>query len=466
MKGLLNCRLPEPRFDQVLPCSIWMAPICEKPLLEYCLDLFLYLGIKEIIIVDYLENAGISARFGTGSAWGVQISYEQGQTGEVLAEILERLQPSLTDDFLIIDGPLFPFFDRNQLKPLTMPQREAIYSLNQRHLNLTDNILLVPHSMLLKLLAGNRFENWVQVSLDHHPDIRFPVVPLNNLTAYLQVNLEVMARGERFELPAVAEQPALWKGRHLQISPSAQLTVPLWLGSDSQIGSDCEVQNSLLSGQVRLENNAQLDECLVLGPSYIAQQQLQRKIILGQKCLHPATGLVEDLSPHWAWQKLLNDPQALAEKRQRERVWVEAFLRWRRPLFHWFKRFARATEQHFYLDAQGQELVIDVFRKRKIPALPERLFFQWELEKVPFFEAVLAEQLWLVGNRLLPKDGFASSWISRLPIYAPGVFSYAELKISERNQWLSELHYCSAYSEDLDNWILEQSLREAFAHKA
>lgn len=455
MKGLLNCRLPEPRFDLALPTPIWLAPICEKPLLEYCLELFLYLGISEVMLVDYLTQGEISSHFGTGSAWGLKLSYLQGQPGEVISETLERLAPGIHDDLLIIDGPLFPLFDRTALKPLHMPAREGIYSLNQRHLNLTDNILLMPRSLLHGLLAENRFEKWVQTSLDYHPEIRFPVVPLHNLTAYLQINLEVMARGERFELPALVDQ-GIWKGRQVQVAENAQLQAPVWLGSETQIGENCQVNRSLLSGQVRLEQATVLEECLVLGPSYLSGQKLQRKIILGQRCLHPATGQIEVLEQPWVWQEQVESPEASEAKRQREQAWVAPFLRWRRPLFKWLKGFARANPQSYYGQADGQTLNLDVFKPRKNPALPEKLFFQWELEKVPLMEAVLAGELWLVGNTLIPTNSHASGFIQQLPVYAPGVFSYSQLQHPEHAPvWLDELHYCSSASEELDAWILE-----------
>ncbi|MGE3726654.1 MAG: hypothetical protein AB7I41_13935 [Candidatus Sericytochromatia bacterium] len=459
MKGLLNCRLPDPRFDLALPSSIWLAPICEKPLLEYCLELFLYLGISEVMLVDYLANGEISAHFGTGSAWGLKLSYLQGMPGEVISETLERLAPGIHDDLLIIDGPLFPLFDRAALKPLHMPAREGIYSLNQRHLNLTDTILLMPRSLMHGLLAENRFEKWVQASLDYHPEIRFPVVPLHNLTAYLQINLEVMARGERFELPARAEQ-GIWKGRQVQVADNVTLLPPVWLGSETQIGDNCQVSRSLLSGQVRLEQATVLEECLVFGPSYLSGQKLQRKIILGQRCLHPATGQMEELAQPWALQNQIESPDREA-KFQRELAWVEPFLRWRRPLFKWLKGFARANQQNYFSNAEGQILTLDVFKPRKNPALPEKLFFQWGLDKVPLMEAVLAGELCLVGNTLIPVQGSASSFVQQLPIYAPGVFSYSQLLHPERAPvWLDELHYCSAASETFDTWILEQSLEK------
>jgi hypothetical protein len=466
MKGLLNCRLPEPRFDLALPSSIWLAPICEKPLLEYCLELFLYLGISEVMLVDYLDNGEISSHFGTGSAWGLKLSYLQGHAGEVISETLERLAPGIHDDLLIIDGPLFPLFDRAALKPLHMPAREGIYSLNQRHLNLTDTILLMPRNLLHGLLAENRFEKWVQASLDYHPEIRFPVVPLHNLTAYLQINLEVMARGERFELPALVEQ-GIWKGRQVQISETAQLQAPVWLGSETQIGADCQVSHSLLSGQVRLEQGTVLEECLVFGPSYLAGQKLQRKIILGQRCLHPVTGQIEAIEQPWALQNQVENAEDNQAKREREQAWVTPFLRWRRPLFKWLKGFARANPQSYYLNAAGQTLLLDMFKPRKNPALPEKLFFQWELEKVPLLEAVLAGELWLVGNALIPVGSAASAFIQELPIYAPGIFSYSQLQNPERAPlWLDELHYCSTASETFDTWILEQSTQKTPEKKA
>lgn len=458
MKGLLNCRLPEPRFDLALPSPIWLAPICEKPLLEYCFDLFLYLGISDVMLVDYLGQGEISSRFGTGSAWGLKLSYLQGQAGEVISETLERLAPSLNDDLLVIDGPLFPLFDRATLKPLHMPAREGIYSLNQRHLNLTDNILLMPRGLLQGLLAENRFEKWVQVSLDHHPEIRFPVVPLHNLTAYLQINLEVMARGERFELPVLHEQ-GIWKGRQVQIAEGVQLQAPVWLGSDTQLGAGSQVSNSLLTGQVRLENS-HLEECLVFGPSYLSGQDLQRKIILGQRCLHPVSGESEEL--HHPWALSAQSPESKQAKRQRELDWATLFLRWRRPLFKWLKGFARSSSQTYYLNAQGQTVTLEQFKPRKHPALPEKLFFQWELEKVPLIEAVFAGDLQLVGHTLMATDSPASAMIARLPVYLPGVFSYSQVHSPGKAPlWLDELHYCSAASEALDEWILAQSLAEA-----
>lgn len=455
MKGLLNCRPPESRFDQALPFPIWLAPVCEKPVLEFYFDLFVYLGVREVLLVLEPGEERISRHCGTGTAWGLQLNYLEGVPGEVLPETLERLKALLNDDLLIVDGPLFPFYDRRELRPLRVPGEAAIYSLNQRHLNLTDNILLLPQRQLQALLAENRFDTWVKTPLDHHPEIRFPVVPLHSLPAYVQLNLEMLGRGERFDLPILPEAPGFWKGRQVQIAANTSLKTPLWLGSGTELGAEVELQRSLLTGQVRVEQSHLL-ECLVLGPSYLHGVKLERKLILGQKLLHPATGQVEPLEFNWGWKALLGDPQARAQKQARESQWVSQFLRWRRPLFRWLSRFARSSTQRWLLSSSGETLELPLYRMRKHPAWPERLFFRYQLQWVPWLEAVEKGQLWLVGNQLYEDSLTARSLLSRLPVYAPGVFSYAGWRRREGElAWLDELHYCQAASADLDRQILE-----------
>ncbi|PIQ23969.1 hypothetical protein COW36_05475 [bacterium (Candidatus Blackallbacteria) CG17_big_fil_post_rev_8_21_14_2_50_48_46] len=459
MKGLLNCRLPDPPFDQSLPFPIWLAPVCEKPVLEYYFDLFLYLGVTEILLVDYLQTPEISARYGTGAAWGIQLSYIEGLSGEVLPETLERLKHHLQDDLLVVDGPLFPFYDRQTLKTLQLPRETGIYSLNQRHLDLTDNILLVSHQLLNTLVSENRFDAWIQVPLDYHPEVRFPVIPLHSLAAYLQINLEILGRAERFELQAVQEPDKIWKGRNVHVQTEAQLGSPLWLGTDTVLGAGAQVSRSLLTGHVRVEDETQLQECLVIGPSYLQGVNLQRKFVIGQEILHPASGQRERLQIEWAQQNRLQEPAARLEKLSWEKDWIENFLRNRRKAYAFLERFARFQNKRFYANAQGQLLELPVFKQRKQPALPEKWFYHYQLDKVPWYEAVLKGELWLVGNQLQEEGPAGWERVNQLPVYAPGIYAYANLP-ELAHLPMNELYYCNAASLDLDRWILEQSLKD------
>lgn len=460
MKGLLNCRRPHPHLDQNLPVSIWLAPFCDKPLLEFYLDLFVYLEVPEVLLVIEPGQEALMRHYSTGSAWGLRLHYAEGVPGEVLPETLERLKAQLHDDLLIIDGPLFPFYHRQHLKPLRVPaEGSVIYSLNQRHLSLTDNIFLIPQAQLALLLAENCFDTWVKMPLDHHPEIRFPVVPIDSLSAYLQLNLEVLQHGDGFDLPMPAEAPGFWKGRQVQIASGARLTPPLWLGTATEVGPEVELEHSLLLGPVRLENT-QLRECLVLGPSYLHGVSLTHRIIWGHRSYHPTTGQWEKLEPLWNWKALLEAPMARQEKQVRESQWVQRFLRWRRPLFALLAGFVHSSHQRWLCNQSGEILSLPVYRKRKRPTWLEQLFFAWQLQWVPWLEAVEKGQLWLVGNQLQEDSPAARLLIQRLPVYAPGVFSYAGWRGRTGDlAWLDELHYCQAASPDFDRQILAACLQ-------
>lgn len=103
-----------------------MAPIGDKPFLEYLLQQLSGQGIKRyVLLVGYLGEL-IQDYFGDGHAWGWEIEYSVGpvewDTGRRLWESLERLD----ENFLLLYSDNFSQFNLNKLVELHRKEQVAL----------------------------------------------------------------------------------------------------------------------------------------------------------------------------------------------------------------------------------------------------------------------------------------------------------------------------------------------------
>ncbi len=82
-------------------------PICNKPLLQYQIEMFRELGITEIIIVIGHLGHEIAQTFGNGEALGVKIKYVEQTKLLGIAAAVGQLEPYISSRFFLILGDIF-----------------------------------------------------------------------------------------------------------------------------------------------------------------------------------------------------------------------------------------------------------------------------------------------------------------------------------------------------------------------
>ncbi|MGV3522800.1 MAG: hypothetical protein ACO1RX_01170 [Candidatus Sericytochromatia bacterium] len=467
MKALFHCHSSGFKLPAVWSGSPFLLPICNKPLVEYWLDLCIWLGIQEILVVTYDDNEAIAAHCGDGHDWGLKLHYVSGQNDDELPELLSRHAAFFNQDTLILDGPVFPFYDRKQLKPmLPSPSEALVYRLDSRQIRLNDTCLLFPRVALEKLLeAGDersRFQHWISLPFDQHPQLNFPVVLPNTLADYSQLNLEVLSHASRFNLKGFEVAPGVFEGIHNDIAQRPSLGGPVITGQLCKLGPEVQLERVVLHDQVRLEGQTQLRNCLVWGPLYLAEVSLENRLIRDGQCIDPETGESTPLEQPWRLKSALEDAATRQTLQAADTRQALRLLSWRWPLYQLLRWCTPSELRKYYLNANGETLVLRACPRPENPNALQRLFFGLSLDKVPLLQAVRAHGLLLVGTRLLPKSHEALRYMRQLPIYAPGAFSHSEgLAFDSLPHLMEELDYCSQVSEARNQSIWQNALAQA-----
>jgi len=84
-----------------------LLPICNKPLIQYQIEMMKSLGILDIIILIGHQGYQITRAFGDGSAFGVQLRYVEQTRRLGIAHAVGSLEPHIHKPFLLFLGDIF-----------------------------------------------------------------------------------------------------------------------------------------------------------------------------------------------------------------------------------------------------------------------------------------------------------------------------------------------------------------------
>lgn len=464
MKALFNCRATSFNLPLIWQGSPYLLPLCNKPLLEYWLDLCVWLGIREVRIVEYPGTGELQTRLRHGQEWGLEITYTHAHPDDVLPDMLLRNSAFLDQDTLVVDGLIFPFYQRKQLQPLPADKgHPVIYCLDRGHLRLNDTCLLFPRAALEHLLRaqndGERFQRWTSLPLDSHAGLTFPMASPQNLLDYYRLSLKILECHGWFHLKGFEVAPGIFEGINNEIAQRPALGGPLLTGDLCKIGPEVQLQRTVLHDQIRLEGQARLRDCLVWGPVYIADVEISERLILQGQCLNPLSGEWEPLEMPWRLKQRLESESARREQLAADARLATRLLLWRWPMYQLLRWAVPHELEKFYLNANGETLILPVYTQPAEPNELQRLFFRWSLQRVPQLLAVREKRLLLTGTRLLPAEPGQLKYMQQLPIYAPGAFAQTEgLAFHTLTHLMEELHYCSQVDDDLNTAIWQSAL--------
>ena len=92
-------------FSEDYPKPI--LPICNKPLIQYQIEIMHSLGIREVVVLVGHKGFQISKVLGDGSRFGVRIRYVEQTVMLGIAHAVGRLEPHLNNPFLLFLGDIF-----------------------------------------------------------------------------------------------------------------------------------------------------------------------------------------------------------------------------------------------------------------------------------------------------------------------------------------------------------------------
>jgi len=311
-----------------------MIPIVNKPVISHILDLLKRHNVTEVVItVQYLADL-IQDFFGDGSSLGMRIHYSVEETPLGTAGSVKNAQKFLDDTFMVISGDALTNFNLSDMiayhKKGNTLATLAIYNIanpvdygvitinNLGHITrfqekpsrgsvMSDHVntgIYVLEPDILNFIEPN-------TSFDFAQDL-FPMLHSNghklhgyiakgywcdvgNIAEYMRATANAL-EGEIDGLDLGHYLgDGIWAGQDVEISPSAQIIGPVYLGNAVQIKNGAVIRGpSVIRDYAVIDTEAQIDRSVLWRNCYIGERvQISGAVVLRQCSLKASATVFE-----------------------------------------------------------------------------------------------------------------------------------------------------------------------------
>lgn len=342
----LTCNRPKP-----------MVPLCNKPVMEYIVELLKRHGVDQVIVtLHYLANEIISY-FGDGTDWGTQMIYSVEDEPLGTAGSVKKVERYLTDTFIIISGDSLTDFDLSRAVEFHR-EKGAIATIV---LTRVDNplefgvVITDREQRIVRFLEkpswGEVFSDTVNTGiyvlepevfdfidpdkpLDFSQDL-FPRLleanqpvygyvtggywsDIGNLQQYRQAHQDLFEGKVHAQIPGKSHRKGLWIGDGSEIHPSVDIKGPAVIGRNCRIkegavleemcaiGDNClieegvMVRRSIIWGNAFIGRKAQVtSSTLCRGVTIKGGAVLSEGVTLGDKCFVGSGAVVHPQVKVW-----------------------------------------------------------------------------------------------------------------------------------------------------------------------
>ncbi|MBI3979777.1 MAG: mannose-1-phosphate guanyltransferase [Chloroflexi bacterium] len=311
-----------------------LIPIVNKPCMEHVLELLKRHGIQEVIVtVQYLASQ-IQDYFGDGSTLGMKITYSVEDTPLGTAGSVKNAQSELSETFLVIGA--------DALTDINLS--DAIRFHREKKASATLTLYRVPNPLeygvvitaddgrirqfLEKPSWGEVFSDTVNTgiyvlepsvldyfeagkSVDFSRDV-FPQMlqradalygfvaggywcDVGNIQEFMRANFDVLQGKVALSSPlGIHLGGGIWtESEDIEISPSAQLFGPIFLGTGTKVKDECVIHGpAVIRRSTILDTGTHADSCIFWRDSYIGERAELRGAIVGRQCSIKARSMV------------------------------------------------------------------------------------------------------------------------------------------------------------------------------
>ncbi|WP_298819640.1 sugar transferase [Chloroflexus sp.] len=330
-----------PPLTDVLPDVL--LPIIDRPVMAVAVELLARAGIKRILIALHEQSAPITAAFGSGKRWGVDIEYVTLQEAWGDGGALRWAGPLINETCLvwpgnaIIDLPIETALAHHQahggpLTVITHPAREYAHpeaaiaedgTLRAVLPAKSDgNVVTLTGAYLIEpsLIAQIPLRKRCQIVTDLLPHLLEQHIPIHNFTfsgywnplttlaSYHEAQQVFLYSAYRTADPTVTDgpratvrypsirgrqiAPGVWVGRNDSIHPSARIAPPLYIGDNCWIGRDVELgPGTVIGADCMIDDEATVTASTVWADTYIGQLvNVDRRIVYPGMIIDPESG--------------------------------------------------------------------------------------------------------------------------------------------------------------------------------
>jgi len=279
----LTCNRPKP-----------LVPLCNKPVMEYSIDLLKKHGINQIVVTLFYLADEIVSYFGDGSDWGVQIMYSVEDEPLGTAGAVKMVEDYLDETFVIISGDALTDFDLGEIIKFHK-EKQSVATLTLTRVDnpleygvvitdedgsirrflekpswgevFSDTIntgIYILEPEVFKLMEKHKKYDW---SKDIYPKLLETERPMfgyvatgywcdiGNLSQYRSAHMDVIQSKVDARIPGEKIARNIWVGEGTEVHPTANMVGP------AIIGRNC-----------RIKKNANVDEFAVIGDNCIIEE--------------------------------------------------------------------------------------------------------------------------------------------------------------------------------------------------
>lgn len=301
-----------------------MVSVVDKPMIEHIIDLLKRYGINDMVITLQYMADSIQSYFGDGSAFGVNIQYSIEETPLGTAGSVKQAEALLDDTFIIISGDALTDFDLEAaldfhkarksyatliLKRVPNPLEYGVIITDERGAirqflekpswsevfsdTVNTGIYVIEPRILDYFETGKVFD----FSKDLFPMMLEKGDPLygyvaegywcdiGNLADYLRSCGDLLDGQVNLPLRGSELRPGLWVDEDVEISPSAHIEGPVYLGPGVRIHNGVTIIGpSAIRDNTIVDTRATIDHSIIWRNCYIGERAELRGAILSSQC--------------------------------------------------------------------------------------------------------------------------------------------------------------------------------------
>jgi hypothetical protein len=437
-------------FDNLHPYAL---KFFNQPVLDYYLEFCHSLAIKEIRIVMEQPDAALESRYETGKYPGLHITFNPVFPGEPLDSVIEKNHAFCKDTDLVIMEGLF------------IIERESGHAFRRSLEKGNPSRCVSCSSGRILFIRQEDSSSLRTLELPEDKDPGFRLKELSSILSFYALSMEWLRVPEK-QTHLVSGKPGKSPAKvSLHIPRHSLLVSPVLIDKKVRIHNYCLVGPDVIIGsRVIVDSHTSIERSIIYDDSYIGRElEIHEKIIYRNKLISPLDG---------EWIHL--EPRYLTPLTDHHRVITEF-----RFLFHWlvclllvitglipylFMRvgllltgYPKGEKASYYLDKTKKAVLLPRPMEHWGTNGWSRWFYRLSLDKYPLLFRVLAGQLYLAGNLMLPVNPLNSVLLDEIPVYHPAVFGMSELVGNSHDNDMRELnalYYAGHLSLFLDLKIL------------
>ena len=300
-----------------------MVPVCNKPVMQYCLDLLQRHKVTHVYVTLHYLADEVIAHFGNGSDFGLRMHYSVEQEPMGTAGSVALLKGSLDSTFFVISGDGLTDFDlQAALQYHKKKESKATLVLTRVPNPLEFGVVVTDEEgavmrFLEKPTWGEVFSDTVNTGiyilepevLDLIPSGQawdfsqnlFPLMleqkmPLfgyvaegywcdvGTLEKYQEAHLDLMAGKVDLELPGSTLRRDIYVGKGTRIHPGAQLEAPLVIGKNCRIREGARLlEGTVLGDNCIVEEGATLHRDVIWEDTFVGRKVRSQGAIICRK---------------------------------------------------------------------------------------------------------------------------------------------------------------------------------------